>query len=306
MHSIISKLGGHKNWEKTKKLIWIQKRMFTRQITESFRVNPMFFIDDKTPLGSKPKNITDGDMNYVAISEIGWLLITVFKHVRICAEDKNQFCSDNEVFSWALDRSEKLKKDVIKRKSIFEYTKGMVEMMHQVLLGIIELAESVRPHGLQCYLKRNCNKQSGIKWSVIVDKIVNGPLKIATDIQRSKMIQSAATPSLLFMPSYEIYGHVLIFLGKYSEAKEMFESSLEERMGRTLSLLGLARAHAMLGNSQQADYFYQYLKTQLQQADQDNLVIKEAENWARPNKTEETLRDNWFWPYFTPWPQELK
>ena len=55
----------------------------------------------------------------------------------------------------------------------------------------------------------------------------------------------------------------------------------------------------MLGNSHQADYFYKYLRTQLEDADEDNMVLNEAENWDMGYITAETLRENWFWPYFT-------
>ena len=92
---------------------------------------------------------------------------------------------------------------------------------------------------------------------------------------------------------------------RYNEAKKMFESSLEERMGRTQSLLGLARAHSVLGNTKQATYFYKYLRTQLQQADKDmflgldNLAVKEAELWLNTQKSKnEEL--NWFWPNYMP------
>ena len=83
--------------------------------------------------------------------------------------------------------------------------------------------------------------------------------------------------------------------------KERRESlrSLEEKMGRTLSLLGLARAHSLLGSRKQATFFYQYLRSQLQQADEGNLAVREAENWASSSKSKiaaEKLRDGWFWP----------
>ena len=59
----------------------------------------------------------------------------------------------------------------------------------------------------------------------------------------------------------------------------------------------------MLGNSEQASYFYQYLKTQLQQADEENLAVKEAKNWGSSSKSRiaaKKIRDNWFWPYYLP------
>ena len=81
----------------------------------------------------------------------------------------------------------------------------------------------------------------------------------------------------------------------------MFEASLEERMGRTLSLLGLARAHSLLGHSERADFLYQYLRGQLRDADEDNLAMKEAVNWANASKmniSPQTLRQDWFWPSY--------
>ena len=117
------------------------------------------------------------------------------------------------------------------------------------------------------------------------------------------MIQSSATPTLLYMPSYEIYGYSLLVEKDYEKALEMFEASLLEKMGRTLSLLGLARAHSMLGNSNKASYFYQYLQKQLDQADENNLAVKEAENWGSSSKSKtdaEKIRDTWFWPYYLP------
>ena len=124
------------------------------------------------------------------------------------------------------------------------------------------------------------------------------------------MIQSSATPTLLYMPSYEIYGYVLLVTKEYKKAKEEFEASLEEKMGRTLSLLGLARAclaraHSLLGNTKQATYFYQYLSSQLKHADEGNLAVREAENWASSSKSKiaaEKLRDDWFWPNYLPVP----
>ena len=75
------------------------------------------------------------------------------------------------------------------------------------------------------------------------------PFLEAAKIQKQLMIQSSATPTLLYMPSYEVLGYVLLAKQRYKQARGMFEASLEERMGRTLSLLGLARAHSMLGNT---------------------------------------------------------
>ena len=77
----------------------------------------------------------------------------------------------------------------------------------------------------------------------------------------------------------------------------MFETSLKRRMGRTLSLLGLARAHSMLGDTEKADYFYQYLKFQLQESDQANPVVREADRWLQ---SRQASREDWFLPNYFP------
>ena len=333
LNLIISKLGGVLNWEKTKSLVWIQHRMYTRQLVESFGVGPstdpfgcnaekknletlnnlenLNFKNLKTlhkctdgfvgSLVSEP--LEDGTMNYAAISELGMLLLHVFHGVQVCAKDKISSCPSNLLLNWAVKQSEKLINDLESRKSLHEYTKHMAQMLHHVMLGLIDLAENIRPHGLTCYTQKKC-KADIEKFSDIVSKVVNGPLKRATEIQKKLMIQSSATVTLLYMPSYEIYGHVLLFFDKYAEAKEMFETSLQERMGRAVSLLGLARAHAMLGNKQQADYFYKYLRKQLRQADKNNPMVKEAKRWSKSSSQAEKLRNRWFFPYFLKRPQK--
>jgi len=331
MNDIISKLGGTQRWNKTKELIWVQQRMSARQLIESFGVGKILSqnltsnpqkcqkvnatdatASNSTRIASNssrhecteetygsllPEPITDGEMIYASISEYGMFLLHVLHEVKICAEDKNKSCLNNTILSWTVKESEKVSQELQSRPSVFEYTKNTAHMLHQVILGMIDLAENIRPHGLNCYARKNCTAS---KVNATIQKTVTGALRKATEIQKSDMIQSSATASLLFMPSYEIYGHVLLFLQRYVDAKEMFEASLKERMGRTLSLLGLARSHAMLGNTQKADYFYNYLMAQLQEADNDNPVVEEAKQWFQLNGQVEAIRDHWFWPYFSP------
>ena len=319
MKSIITKLGGAQDWKKTEKLLWIQHRMYTRQLTETSGVPPsidpfsckagteygknknfdfMRECTDGFPGSLVQKNpVSDGNMNYAAISESGMLLLHVFHGVQVCAKDKKSLCTSHPLLRWAVNQTEMLRENLKPRVSTFDYTKHMAEMLHHVMLGVIDLAENIRPHGLACYAKKSCKARIP-NFQNIVNKAMNGPLKNATKIQKDLMIQSAATPTLLFMPSFEIYGHVLLSLEKYAEAKAMFEDSLQERMGRTLSILGLARAHALLGNVQQANYFYKYLRKQLKKADNDNPMVKEAERWSTSHGQAETLRDQLFLPYF--------
>ena len=81
----------------------------------------------------------------------------------------------------------------------------------------------------------------------------------------------------------------------FVDAKEMFEEGLVNyNVGRKISLLGLARAHAMMGNANNATFFYRHLRDQYRKAAKDNLVVKEADSWLTETKILE-----WFWPYFS-------
>ena len=310
--SKISKLGGRKAWNKTKQLYWIVHRMGARQQIESFGIGPQTdpskSFNQKYPKGFHmsvvPDPITTAEMTDAAFSESGMLLVYVLHGVNICSKDEKNSCQSNVMLSWAVKQSGKLIENLETRKSLSKYTKGAAHMLHQVMLGIIEFAELVRPHGLDCIARKHC-KIKGENVSRIISKVMAGPLKKATKIQKNDMIPTNRTPTILFMPSFEIYGHVLLLFKKYTEAKEMFEESLQERMGRTLALLGLARAHSMLGTkldnkTTKADYLYNYLRTQLKDADEDNPVKKEAERWLKSKDDPETLRNHWFSPYFTP------
>ena len=317
MNTIITKLGGVQAWDKTKSLIWIQHRMYTRQFIETSDVPPstdpfscnseeygknknldfMRECSDGFPRSLVPEPISDGRMNHAAISESGMLLLHIFHGVQICAKDKKNSCPGNPMLHWAVNQIEKLGENLEPRVNIYDYTKQLVKMLHQVMLGVLDLAENIRPHGLSCYAKKKC-KAHIPNFPKISKMVMNGPLKKATEIQRELMIQSSVTQTLLFMPSFEIYGHVLLCLGKYKKAKAMFEASLQKRMGRSLSLLGLARAYALLGNVQRADYFYKYLRKQLKNADNDNPMVKESEQWAMSHGLSETLLDQLFLPYF--------
>ena len=56
----------------------------------------------------------------------------------------------------------------------------------------------------------------------------------------------------------------------------------------------------MIGNKEKADYFYNYLKTQLQEADDNNPVLAEAENAVKSETDAEELKQQWIWPYYLP------
>mgnify|MGYP001182918189 FL=1 len=50
-------------------------------------------------------------------------------------------------------------------------------------------------------------------------------------------------------PTFELYGEILLGFGHYEDAIEKFETSLSRMPNRARSVLGLARAHAKIGNN---------------------------------------------------------
>ena len=61
-------------------------------------------------------------------------------------------------------------------------------------------------------------------------------------------------------PPHELYGEALLTAGRPEEALAVFERSLERMPNRPLSLRGLARAHAALGNAEEARETYAQLE----------------------------------------------
>lgn len=275
MESIIDKLGGADNWSKTKNLIWIQQRMAARQYLESFGAD-LSGWDKSAQAGGPlygsllPGDVTDGEMNYAAISELGMLLVNLLRGLNL----KSRL--GDKMVKWALNQARKLELSLKSRPSVFEYTRHMSRMMRRLMLGLSEL-------------------------TIINQNVYTDKFDEAVRIQKTEMVQSSATPTLLYSPSYEVSGYCSLLTGATDQARRLFEASLGERMGRTLSLLGLARAHSLLGHSERADFFYQYLRDQLRDADEDNLALMEAVKWANASKlniSSQTLRKEWFWPSY--------
>ena len=60
-------------------------------------------------------------------------------------------------------------------------------------------------------------------------------------------------------PTFELYGEILLGFGHYEDAIEKFETSLLRMPNRARSILGLARAHAKIGNEAAATEQYRKL-----------------------------------------------
>jgi tetratricopeptide (TPR) repeat protein len=90
-------------------------------------------------------------------------------------------------------------------------------------------------------------------------------LREATELEE-RMPPPSGPPSLL-KPAHELYGEVLLAVGKADEAARQFERSLLRAPNRAASLLGAARAAVKLGDAEAARRCYAILAGIWEQAD---------------------------------------
>ena len=70
-------------------------------------------------------------------------------------------------------------------------------------------------------------------------------------------------------PSHELYGEILLQLDQSDAARRQFEMALIRAPKRALSLLGLARAFAQMGNGNAARQTYAELRRMWHKADKE-------------------------------------
>jgi tetratricopeptide (TPR) repeat protein len=80
-------------------------------------------------------------------------------------------------------------------------------------------------------------------------------------------------------PAPELFGEVLLELGRPREATAEFERALARWPNRSLSLLGLARASAALGEGDAARRYYQRLLANWRSADPGLPELQEARSF---------------------------
>ncbi|MDQ3697662.1 MAG: hypothetical protein M3373_06515 [Gemmatimonadota bacterium] len=79
-----------------------------------------------------------------------------------------------------------------------------------------------------------------------------------------------------FIPAHELYGEVLLSLARPREAAEQFELALRRTPNRAASILGRARAAAMLRDKKNTVKYYAMLATMWQSADADVAELPEV------------------------------
>ncbi|HSF16499.1 MAG TPA: hypothetical protein VLK65_13205 [Vicinamibacteria bacterium] len=106
-------------------------------------------------------------------------------------------------------------------------------------------------------------------------------MKEATAIAEAmRAPNGAATPA---KPPNELYGEILLELGRPEEAKAAFERSLERMANRTLSLRGLARAAKACGDMDTARESYEKLARNLERHP-DHPSYREATGFSTDNE----------------------
>ena len=85
-------------------------------------------------------------------------------------------------------------------------------------------------------------------------------------------------------PASELFGEVLLELGRPGEAAAEFARALAQWPNRSLTLLGLARASAALGDRASARRYYRRLLVNWRSADPGLPELEEARRFQRPEK----------------------
>ncbi len=76
-------------------------------------------------------------------------------------------------------------------------------------------------------------------------------------------------PPPVVKPAHELSGEILLAVGRPADAQREFHASLAHAPGRSLSLLGLARAAAAAGDTEASRDAYARLRAQWSRADAD-------------------------------------
>ena len=97
-----------------------------------------------------------------------------------------------------------------------------VQMLYNILLGISDMAELIRPHGFQCYETHNCSLLADPEsLQNARNAVKNGKLKEAVQFEQESTMYLPNAVTRNHMPSYEVYGHALLFL-HLPKVKSMF------------------------------------------------------------------------------------
>jgi len=110
--------------------------------------------------------------------------------------------------------------------------------------------------------------------------------QLAIELMKKALRQEEATgppsgPPGLIKPAHELFGEILLRLGKPDAAAEQFQIALLRQPNRARSLLGAARAAAKSGDRHGAAVAYRKFLDQWQQADEGLPELSEARDYLK-------------------------
>jgi tetratricopeptide (TPR) repeat protein len=95
-------------------------------------------------------------------------------------------------------------------------------------------------------------------------------------------IDSLSQPPYPIIPAHELYGSMLMAMGKPAEARKHFEETLRRTPGRPKAIAGIARAAEAMGDAATARANYTRLIEMWKQADQDRPELQAARRFLQP------------------------
>ncbi len=106
-------------------------------------------------------------------------------------------------------------------------------------------------------------------------------MRQATAIEDAPGVNRAPPDSGTGLPAHEVFGEILIDLGRYEEAIEQFQLALKRTPNRLHSIRGMAKAAALAGNDTLANQQYDRLLDLLKDADAGFELAAEAKTYLK-------------------------
>jgi tetratricopeptide (TPR) repeat protein len=94
-------------------------------------------------------------------------------------------------------------------------------------------------------------------------------------------IDSLSQPPYPIIPAHELYGSMLMAMGKPAEARQHFEQTLRRTPGRPKAIFGIARAAEAMGDTAAARVHYTQLVEMWKSADPDRPELVAARRFLR-------------------------
>jgi tetratricopeptide (TPR) repeat protein len=94
-------------------------------------------------------------------------------------------------------------------------------------------------------------------------------------------IDSLSQPPYPITPAHELYGSMLLEMGRPAEARQQFEQTLRRTPGRPKAIAGIARAAEAMGDTATARAHYTRLLEMWKSADPDRPELQAAQRFLR-------------------------